>query len=109
MARAKEKMQWLTRATLAHDHLRRMVATSSDKRHSAIFLETALLLTRVNLQPKPVEPDTNWRGWTKAQLDHLWATRGAINPRRWTLEAALMLATHSGQALMDRGLGPLQK
>lgn len=101
MARKPHQLAWLSRATLAHDHLRRLVATSDDKHHSAIFLSTALLLTQEQELPKPVEPDTNWRGWTKAQLDHLWAIRGAVQTKRWALKATLMIATHDGQTLLD--------
>jgi len=48
-----------------------------------------------------VQPDTNWRGWTKVQLDHVWAVRGSVRPKRWALQAMLMIAAHCGQTLLD--------
>lgn len=101
MIRNSDQLNWLTRASLAQDHLRRFVASSGDVHHSAIFLSTALLLTQERLPPKPVEPDINWRGWTKAQLDHLWAVRGAVRTKQWAFKATLTIAMHNGQALLD--------
>jgi hypothetical protein len=66
-----------------------------------IFLSTALLLTRERLSPKSVESDTNWRGWTKAQLDHIWAVRATNRARYWAFQATLQIAEFSGQALLD--------
>lgn len=94
------QIQWLPRASIMHDALRELINRSGEKSHSEIFLETAILLMRLKLTPKPVEPDCNWRGWSKAQLDFIWAVFGSREPRQWSFTAALIIAQYSGELLL---------
>ena len=100
MSSSDIQIKWLPRATILHDALRELINRSGEKSHAAIFIEVAILLTRLRLRPKPVEADCNWRGWSKGQLDLIWAEFGSREPKRWSLMAGIILAQHSGELLL---------
>lgn len=92
---------WLSRAGLAYERLRALIHTANERQHSAIFMEIILTLTHENLIPRAAEPGSDWKGWSKTQLDYLWSLRGCRNPRAWALQMQLVLARLSGAALLD--------
>lgn len=91
---------WISRAGLAHQRLRALIHTANEAQQSAIFMEIVMTLNYENLNPRAAEPGSDWKEWAKIQLDYLWMLRGTQNPRRWALQAQLMLARLSGAALL---------